>query len=83
MMEVNPYVWYATRKLDRVPSHFTKASTPITSESEFWVKSKLTGRYATAHIHDVTLLLDSANYFIYFEDPAEAMMYELRWSGSK
>lgn len=85
-MEVNPSVWYGTRELPDVPPHFVKTSAPVTSESLFWVKSKLVGRYSV-YIVPITLssrtLTDSGNTVIYFENPGEAMMYELRWSGSK
>lgn len=83
MIEIHPYVWYATRKLDKVPTHFTKSNTTVTVESEFWIKTRLTGRYATMVAHDNTFTLDIGSSYAYFEDPAEAMMYELRWSGSK
>jgi hypothetical protein len=83
MREVNPQVWYGERKLSYVPPHFVKATTSLTNEALNWVNAILVGRYT------VSTYTDTENYFIetysyiYFEDPAEAMMYELRWAGSK
>lgn len=84
MTEINPYIWFSVRQLDFVPPHFVRSSTPITSDSYFWVKSKLTGRYALHNI-DITNLdtVFDLRPYIFFEDPKELVLYELRWSGSK
>lgn len=85
MTEINPYVWYGTRQLAEVPPHFVRASTPATHDSLFWVKAKLVGRYSvyTVPITASNKLDEPGKSFIYFEDSSEAMIYELRWSGSK
>jgi hypothetical protein len=82
IQDININTWFSDRELEIVPSHFTKASTPATKESISWVLEKLTGRFALTT--DTTL---SASFhfnirdkFIWFEDPKEAMMYELKWS---
>jgi len=83
MREVIPTVWYGERKLSHVPPHFVKSASLLTTESLSWVIGRLSGRYAiSSFTDDVNFFLDSHNY-IYFEDPGEAMMYELRWSGTK
>jgi|APCry1669190327_1035288.scaffolds.fasta_scaffold04067_2 hypothetical protein len=84
MKELNPQVWFGNRELDFKPPHFIKTSTPVDKENYAWVVSKLSGRFCTA---DGTLLNDSnfaifvtISYF-YFEDPKDAMLFELRWAG--
>jgi hypothetical protein len=85
-MNVNPLLWYGERELQHIPPHFTKAHTTLTDESLFWVMTKCQGRYTTTNVDEdaediMSIFILARN--IYFEDPAEAMMYELRWSGSK
>lgn len=84
MVEVNPICWFGNRQLDIVPIHFIKSNTKITNESYMWVLSKLSGRFSvesTILSTKKNLFLHDDNY-IFFEDPKEAMMYELRWSGN-
>jgi hypothetical protein len=85
-MNVNPLLWYGERELQHIPPHFTKAHTTLTDESLFWVITKCHGRYTTTNVDEdvsdiMSIFILTRN--IYFEDPAEAMMYELRWSGGK
>lgn len=81
MKELNPVAWFGTRELTVVPRHFIKAPTPHSHESYQWVLTKLQGRFCVASDMKTSgALLDLSQYF-YFEDGAEAMMYELRWSG--
>lgn len=84
MRDIDPLVWFGTRELLAIPKHFIRATTPITSESQkMWVITKLKGRYSIGSFETANLVLGSVlNQYIFFEDPAEAMMYELRWSGS-
>jgi hypothetical protein len=83
-MIVNPLLWYGTRELKLTPPHFVKCSTPLTENSLEWVITKLQGRYTKedAYDDDSELFFVDTRY-ISFEDPAEAMLYELRWSGTK
>jgi hypothetical protein len=78
---VNPAKWFGTRELKTVPPHFIKAQTPLTPNAKFWVTSKLEGRFAVVEVSTDDDFLSSE--CIFFENPTEAMMYELRWSGSK
>jgi len=81
MKELNPIAWFGTRELSVVPRHFVKANTPRTDESYQWVLTKLNGRFCISNDMKTSgALLDLSQYF-YFEDSAEAMLYELRWSG--
>jgi hypothetical protein len=81
MKELNPIAWFGTRELQTVPRHFVKANTPRSDESYQWVLTKLQGRFCiSTDTKSSAGLLDFSQYF-YFEDSAEAMLYELRWSG--
>lgn len=84
MIEINPLIWFVDRELDTAPQHFIKCSTPIKTESLFWVRSKLSGRFAVENSLSIghSLVIDHHS-FIYFEDSKDAMLYELRWSGAK
>jgi hypothetical protein len=79
--EMNPFVWFGTRKVSPIPRHFVKAHTPATTESENWVLVNIKGRYGISN-SSVDNDLDWKDYF-FFEDPADAMIFELRWSGTK
>lgn len=84
MTEIDPLVWYMERELPFPPRHFVKASTTITPESVLWIKTNLTGRFCISS--DTTIAPYSFAVLrpcVYFESPAECMMFELRWSSSK
>lgn len=81
--DINPINWFSNRELDFLPKHFVKSSTPITVEAYCWVLSKLQGRFIIKYdelpnANDFVLGLEN---IVYFEDPKELMVYELRWSG--
>lgn len=87
MEDINIKVWYSTRELKITPPHFVKCNTPVTNESKAWIRNTLVGRYSLQNIQELesnphSLLLQN-NIFPFFEDSGEAMIYELRWSGSK
>jgi hypothetical protein len=84
-MKVNPLAWYATRQLPVAPPHFIKCATPVTEKSLLWILTKLMGRYATEDDNEEEgdYLLFVMTQHVSFEDPGEAMLYELRWSGTK
>lgn len=74
--DINLYTWFSDRELSFVPEHFVRTSTPVTQESKEWILEKLIGRFA----------LDNgpSNFFSMgsnpaFEDPKEAVFYELTW----
>jgi hypothetical protein len=72
--DINLHTWFVHRKLNFSPSHFVVSKTPITDESKIWIQEKLSGRYAMGGIENSFL-----EYAPSFEDPKEAMMYELAW----
>ena len=74
-MNINLYTWFGHRELDLLPTHFIKCSAPATLESKLWVLENLKGRF----------FIENSNFLfndevIYFEDPQEAVHYELTWS---
>lgn len=77
--EVNPMVWFAEREVSYPFAHFVTVSTPATIESKQWVLDHLTGRFSiTTNSADIFNLESIGN--ISFEDPKEAMLFELKWS---
>ena len=81
MREFNPKVWFGERELFHVPPHFVKCETPVTPETIQWIECTLIGRYALSSFSESDTFFWDSKQYIYFEDPKEAMMYELRWSG--
>lgn len=71
--------WYSTRKLEFLPGHFVRASTPITQDSLFWIQSTLKGRYTLITTFSLQVMADSV-IVPAFENPEEATIYELTWS---
>ena len=78
--EVDPVVWFSNRQVEYPPPHFVMATTMLTDDSKQWVLNKLHGRFAiTMNTSDLFEFIDSLGN-IFFEDPSEATLYELRWS---
>lgn len=85
--EVDPSTWFSNRELDYTPKHFVVSNTPFTEESKLWVMNTLKGRFSTVHwVADRTDPIDFLISFdsLYgrpaFEDPKEAIFYELTWT---
>lgn len=76
---VDPRIWYAEREILYPFNHFITASTPLTAESKQWVLDYLTGRYSITQ-NTMNFLFDGTLGIISFEDPKEALIYELKWS---
>lgn len=80
---INIDTWNNKRELSFCPKHFVKATTPLTMNSKLWVLEKLHGRFYLETSDKIrffgapTLFEDQV---IYFEDPREAVFYELAWS---
>ena len=72
--DINLYTWFTNRELDFVPSHFVKSKTVLTTESKLWILEKLTGRFAISGSDGI---FGTASPW--FEDPKEAVFYELTW----
>ena len=81
MNEINLQIWYSARAIEFVPPHFIRAETNLTEDSLFWVRSRLQGRYSIQLAYDNNVLFTERTC-VYFEDSAEAMLFELRWAGS-
>lgn len=77
-MNINFHTWFGQRELDYCPKHFIKSSTTLTKESKLWVLEKLSGRFFIS-TSELNLFYDSEG-IIYFEDPQEAVFYEIAWS---
>ena len=76
-LEVKPCVWFVDRELGFKPVHFVKAVTPANSKAIQWILNSLSGRFFLEKSYD-----DVFDEKVYpsFEDPAEATLYELKWS---
>lgn len=85
-MTPNPSNWFSKRELNVCPPHFVKSNAPVNTDSHMWVTAKLKGRFSiTLEVEESmdVFVFNTTKPCIAFEDPAEAMIYELRWSGSK
>ena len=65
---INIDQWFIERELVWIPNHFTRCTTPANSEARAWILEKLRGRFTV-----------SPNFCPAFEDPKEAVFYELTW----
>lgn len=82
-MEIQYQIWFGNRELEFCPPHFTKTNTLCTMESRLWIYEKCLGRFCFLNKQ-----LELGEWFINsidgkypaFEDPQEAVMYELTWS---
>lgn len=85
---IDPVFWYSERKVNFTPKHFVFSNTPVTKESLSWVVNTLKGRFSLeAKVQDLDISISSLsilnNYtfeHIAFEDPKEAVLFELTWS---
>jgi len=82
MNDIDLLSWFIDRELNYVPKHFVRAPTPVNDESLFWVKTKLRGRYSLKTVFNDVIIFNNLDS-IYFEDPAECTLYELKWAGNK
>lgn len=78
---IDPIVWYGERQLGFTPKHFVKTRTPITSDSEQWILNVLKGRFSLYMQDEMPFdsYLETSGKYPAFEDPAEAVLYELTW----
>lgn len=84
---LNLNTWYSDRELRFLPKHFVVSKTPITHESKQWILENLHGRFCVVNYIDINsddndfrnnLFLPSD--YPAFEDPKEAILYELKFS---
>lgn len=72
--DINLHTWFMDRELDFTPAHFIKSRTSLSDESIIWILEKLTGRFSIVGVEGFFGSLIPA-----FEDPKEAVFYELTW----
>jgi hypothetical protein len=79
MLEVDPTIWFSQREVKFAPPHFTSTQTKLTPESLHWIRNNIRGRYSIlSDPADAIFNFDMGN--VVFEDPKDAMLYELKWS---
>jgi len=81
--DINLDTWNTNRLLtDQVPNHFTIVRTPSTKENMHWILEKMHGRFSMV----VNVNPNQDDFLSYyqktyaFEDPKEAVQFELTWS---
>ena len=72
--DINLSTWFIDRELDFVPEHFVPCKAPVTEDSKRWILEKLTGRFSFFGATGIFGSFKPA-----FEDPKEALFYELTW----
>jgi len=78
-LSINIDTWNKAREMSYCPKHFTAVIAPLTDEAKLWVLERLHGRYYIGLQNNRNTIFDMQAK-IYFEDPQEAMLYELTWS---
>jgi len=79
--KLDPMTWFTDRELHHTPKHFIVTSYPCTPESKQWVLDKMSGRFSITYpIVSSNILEILTPSCIAFEDPQEAVFYELKWS---
>ena len=80
--QIDPTSWFSERELKYTPKHFVVSNTRLTDEGKIWILNKLKGRFSITYIDD-----DTDDFLVFytmgnpaFEDPKEAIFYELTWS---
>ena len=81
MNDINLMTWFGEREMRQCPLHFVPTNTSISEESRIWIYEKTHGRFFIGYKneqneHDIF----SFDTYPYFEDPKEAVLYELTWS---
>jgi hypothetical protein len=78
MTFLDPITWFSSREVSFKPPHFVTTSTNVTEESKFWILNTLRGRFVL--IEASGYLTRNKKFVPAFEDPKEAILYELAWS---
>jgi hypothetical protein len=79
--QLDPITWFSERELTYTPKHFIVTSHQCTPESKQWVLDKLSGRFSVTYPTISTSIIELITpSCIAFEDPQEAVFYELKWS---
>lgn len=71
------------RELKFMPHHFVVSKTPINTDSKNWIYKNLHGRFCLVESigdrEDDSIIDFWITSFPAFEDPQEAILYELTW----
>jgi hypothetical protein len=79
--QLDPVTWFSERELTYTPKHFVVTAHQCTEESKQWVLDKLKGRFSITYPTISTTIIELITpSCIAFEDPQEAVFYELKWS---
>jgi hypothetical protein len=78
--DINLMTWFADRRLDFCPKHFVKTNAELTEERLLWVYEKCKGRFCVENSSSKQFSLLFLSQTISFEDPQEAVLFELTWS---
>lgn len=73
--DINLHTWFIDRELEFTPNHFVTSNVPVTDEAKEWILEKLTGRFSLT----TSTKGFFGSHFPSFEDPKEALFYELTW----
>ena len=77
----NKETWTKGRQLTFCPFHFIMANTPLTLEGKMWILEQLHGRFYLQGDPEIPQwAMVESTHTVFFEDPQEAMLYELTWS---
>lgn len=80
-MNINLHTWFTERQMEYLPKHFVSTNTYVNEERHLWLLEKCTGRYYIGSKNNEDEFLSLfAEEVVYFEDPHEAVLYELTWS---
>ena len=84
--DVNKSTWFVERYVKHVPKHFVATRSTVTDENLAWVYERTYGRFSIVRPSPLTedgSMLNTSFWLenIYaFEDPKEAIQFELTWS---
>ena len=79
-MNINLHTWFGERELDFCPKHFVPTNTTLNDENYLWILENLQGRFTIIPKKDDLVSIFYESKVPYFEDPQEAIFYELVWS---
>ena len=80
--QIDPTTWFSERELKYTPKHFVVTRANLTNESKLWILNNLKGRFTIVNESedDEEWLQVFSFGHPAFEDPKEALIYELRWT---
>ena len=79
-MNINLMTWFSERQLNVCPKHFIMVKIPVSEDSLSWIIDRLSGRFHIGADHKQPSLLFDLDEYPSFEDPQEAMLFQLTWS---